>query len=275
MSSLRYFAPTILCIDTYLYIVLLRRQRKRWRSLLPHYRTKGFQSGYSEAGLEPLDSRDRRCLPSTARSTATGRCIQRSIRTSRRRLQHPALISFPKCSGQALQLQTALSSIAGNAEHLTVFSDGLADFEPRLDVVTLHLTNLENMLAVDVDRVVAGGVTAEVDGALLAVENLEAAVLVDRPIHDVEREPFADRVSLLGIVDELALVFRSDVELAVVADDAFLVVVAAVLRNIEGRDLFRLDFYDALPILLITTRWKRPFIIMRKSAVFLSVEDCP
>jgi hypothetical protein len=49
------------------------------------------------------------------------------------------------------------------------------------------------------------------------------------PIHDVEREIFADRfnngIPLLILVDEFALVFRSDIEFAAVAVYAFFLII--------------------------------------------------
>jgi len=91
-----------------------------------------------------------------------------------------------------------------------------------------------------VNREVAFDVLADTDRALLAIDDLEVAVVADRPIHHVQREVLADgvddRSALLLPVDELTLIRRADVEPAAVADDASLLVVLVALGELPNTD---------------------------------------
>ena len=85
-------------------------------------------------------------------------------------------------------LQTALVSVARDTEHLAVLSGGLTAFGPRLDVVALHLANLEHVLAV----AVAGGVAAG------AVSALVILALVGRTLLAVVKLPDAEMSLVAG-----------------------------------------------------------------------------
>ena len=60
------------------------------------------------------------------------------------------------------------------------------------------------------------------------------------------RDGVDDRVALLVLVDELALVGRTDVQLAAVADDAILFVVLVALRELADSDLLEFDLHSRL-----------------------------
>ena len=88
---------------------------------------------------------------------------------------------------------------------------------------------------------------------LLPVHHLERAVLPPRPVHHVEREAVHhrvdDRLALLVLVDELALVGRTDVQLPAVADDALVAPVLVVRDQVADDNLVKFDIHGSCPLL--------------------------
>ena len=95
------------------------------------------------------------------------------------------------------------------------------------------------------DGVIAPHVLAYGYGALLAVDYLKRSVAAVRPIHHVEGKTppdgLDDGVAFLFAIDELALVWRADVEFSAIARHAALAVVAVALGEFPNRRLKKVD----------------------------------
>ena len=107
-------------------------------------------------------------------------------------------------------------------------------------------------VTIDGDGEVTVDVLAEGDSPLLAVHHLVGVLLGDDPVHDVQREAVAngvdDRVPLLVVVHELALVLGADVEPPAEADDALLGAIEVALGNLPNRNLLEVDLHSGAPV---------------------------
>ena len=104
---------------------------------------------------------------------------------------------------------------------------------------------------------------------LLPVEHLEAVHLVSHPIHDIQRKPLShclyNRVALCGLVDELALICRADVQPAVIASNAQLRRINIPIEHLADRYLVFLDFHLVVhlsfPFCLRRMSMRRNFVL--------------
>jgi hypothetical protein len=88
----------------------------------------------------------------------------------------------------------------------------------------------------------------------LSIDHFIGSVGPDGPVHDVKREVLgeriADLVALLVVVDELALVGWSNIELATLSANTALRVVFVVLNQITGMDLLEFNLHHSLSLLI-------------------------
>ena len=113
------------------------------------------------------------------------------------------------------------------------------------------------MKGIGENGVVVGQPLADRDGALLTVQHLIGAVLVLRPVHDVQREVMEDgihdRRPLFVVVDELPLIGGTDVEQPPVGHDLpALVVVAVAVEDLADGDLMEFYFHVFFSLLVFS-----------------------
>ena len=103
------------------------------------------------------------------------------------------------------------------------------------------------MKILPVDRIAAVNVIANRNRALLTVHHLKSLVVANNPIHHVQRKIFLHRANdfraLFCVVDEVALIFRANVELAAVADDAVLAEIFVAVEDLAHRDFVQFNFH--------------------------------
>ena len=99
-------------------------------------------------------------------------------------------------------------------------------------------------------REIARHILANRNRALLAVHHLERAVLLLRPVHDVQRKTThhgADhRVAVLLLVDELTLVLGTYVEPSAIPRNATLGIVHVILHQLANRNLLQFNPHNTL-----------------------------
>ena len=133
------------------------------------------------------------------------------------------------------------------SEPLQLFAVGTAaNVNHQFIVQNLFLfIGLQVVEVAHVEGKVAIYILANADGALLAINDLERAVLTCCPIHDVEREALHDRVdnsiALFFLVDKFTLVRRADVQFPAIAEYAVLGIVRITGRQVANGDF--LEFY--------------------------------
>ena len=132
-------------------------------------------------------------------------------------------------------------------ELLAVRADASVDGQLVVEDLVLLIV-LEVVEVAAADREVAVDVLADRDRPLLTVDQFECTVVTDSPVHDVERESFAHGVDhgipLAVLVDELALVSRTDVEKATESDDTLLSVVLVTGCQLADGDVGEFDLHQ-------------------------------
>ena len=126
-----------------------------------------------------------------------------------------------------------------------------AEIDRQLVVEELLLTRILRPVEPTEVPLLVGEVVVEIlaDGnrALLPVHDLVPAVVAHDPVHRVQRKAVHDRINdkqpVLLVVNELALIGRTDVQLAVVAVNALVALVAVTRDQVAHLDLMKRDFH--------------------------------